>query len=193
MNIVLSYAQPVLGGVRSMEQVKGSAGKENLKAWYVFAQNMHNMLREKAKHGMGKTQTTKYCHTLYISRNGLWKLHFYIFVRAGKMSSIASHNDATYQWPRVEGGWSWEGEWGPGYVGTTRPHWPEVPTMPREGLGRTGPSWRLSSAGGGGGVEEKKEKSPKAAHQEPPEARGSSTHWLLLWRLFTVHLLAPYS
>ena len=65
--------------------------------------------------------------------------------------------------------------------------------MPREGLGRTGPSWRLSSAGGGGGVEEKKEKSPKAAHQEPPEARGSSTHWLLLWRLFTVHLLAPYS
>ena len=67
--------------------------------------------------------------------------------------------------------------------------------MPREGLGRTGPSWRLSSAGGGGGggVEEKKEKSPKAAHQEPPEARGSSTHWLLLWRLFTVHLLTPYS
>ena len=45
------------------------------------------------------------------------------------------------------------GEGWPGCVGTARPHWPEVPTMPREGLGRTGPSWRLSSGGGEGGRE----------------------------------------
>ena len=39
---------------------------------------MHNMLREKAKHGMGKTQTTKYCHKLYNSRNVWSKLHLFL-------------------------------------------------------------------------------------------------------------------